>query len=151
MDSDNYNYEKNLLSLDRRRSPLVLIPKGAKYIKRELKTWYPISLLNVDYKILAKVHANILQVLARIKSPHQAGYMKGRYIGDNIRTLLDILNITENKTESGIKVIDFEKAFDTISWSFLHKTLDYFNFGPTFKKYIKLLYTSPVCSVKIMV
>ena len=44
-------------------------------------------------------------------------------------------------------MIDFEKAFDTISWSFLHKTLDFFDFGPTFRKYIKLQYTSPVCSV----
>ena len=62
--------------------------------------------------------------------------------------MLDILDVTKNKTEPGIMVmIDFEKAFDTISWSFLHKTLDFFNFGPTFKKYIKLLYTSPVCSV----
>ena len=58
---------------------------------------------------------------------NNAGYIKGRYIGDNIRTMLDILDITKNKTEPGIMVmIDFEKAFDTISWSFLHKTLDFF-------------------------
>ena len=47
--------------------------------------------------------------------------------------MLDILDITKNKTEPGIMImIDFEKGFDTISWSFLHKTLDFFNFGPTF-------------------
>ena len=44
-------------------------------------------------------------------------------------------------------MVDFEKAFDTISWAFLVKTLDYFDFGPIFKKYFKLLYTSPECSV----
>ena len=50
MDSYNYSFENNLLSLDQRRALLVLIPKGTKD-KRELKNWRPISLLNVDYKI----------------------------------------------------------------------------------------------------
>ena len=140
MDSYNYSFENNLDSLDQRRALFVLIPKGTKD-KTELKNWRPICLLNVDYKILAKVLAKRLQVIARIISPNQEGYIKGRYIGDNIKTMLDILDIKKKKkTEPGIMVMmDFEKAFDTISWSFLHKTLDFFNFGPTFKKYIKLL------------
>ena len=81
-------------------------------------------------------------------APDQAGYLKGRYIGDNIRAMLDILEITKLKIDSGILVmVDFEKAFDIISWAFLYKTLDYFDFCPIFKKYVKLLYTSPECSV----
>ena len=60
MDSYNYSFENNLLSLDQRRAILVLIPKGTKD-KRELKNWRPISLLNVDYKILAKVPDKRLQ------------------------------------------------------------------------------------------
>ena len=75
----------------------MLIPKGTND-KRELKNWRPISLLNVDYKILAKVLANRLQkVISRIISPDQVGYLKGRYIGDNIRAMLDILEITKIK------------------------------------------------------
>ena len=66
------------------------------------------------------------------------GYLKGRYIGDNIRAMLDILEITKLKILPGFLVmVDFEKAFDTISWAFLYKTLDYFDFGPILKKYIK--------------
>ena len=61
---------------------------------------------------------------------------------------LDILEITKQQADPGIMVmIDFEKSFDTLSWSFFYKTLDYFNFGPVFKHYIKLLYSSPECSV----
>ena len=106
-------------------------------------------MLNVDYKILAKVLANRLQkVISRIISPDQAGYLKGRYIGDNIRAMLDILEVTKLKIDPGILVmVDFEKAFDTISWTFLYKTFYYVDFGPIFKKYVKLLYTSPECSV----
>lgn len=148
MDSYNYSFEHKLLSIDQRRALLVLIPKGTKD-RRLLQNWRPISLLNTDYKILAKVLANRLQnVISSIVSSDQVGYIKGRYIGDNIRTMLDILDITKNKIDPGLLVmIDFQKAFDTISWDFLYKTLNYFNFGPIFIQYIKLLYTNPECSV----
>lgn len=39
-------------------------------------------------------------------------------------------------------MIDFEKAFDSVSWDFLFKVLDYFNFGNSFKKWIKVFYTN---------
>ena len=62
--------------------------------------------------------------------------------------MLDILEMTKIEVDPGLMVmVDFEKAFDTISWDFLHTTLEFFNFGPTFKKYIKLLYASPECCV----
>jgi hypothetical protein len=148
MKSYEYSFENNLLSVDQRRALITLIPKANKD-KRFLKHWRPISLLNVDYKIFAKLLASRLQkVISGIINENQTGYIKGRYIGDNIRTMLDILDITQNQHDPGLLVmIDFEKAFDTISWEFLYKTLDYFNFGPIFKSYIKLLYTSPQCCV----
>ena len=37
--------------------------------------------------------------------------------------------------------VDFQQAFDTVSWKFIDKTLDYFNFGPSIKKWIKLFQT----------
>ena len=37
-------------------------------------------------------------------------------------------------------LIDFEKAFDTISWKFIFETLDFFKFGPSIKKWIKTFY-----------
>ena len=148
IDSYNYAFENDILSIEQRRAILILIPKGTKD-KRLLKNWRPISLLNVDYKILAKGLAIRLQkVISNLVSLDQVGCIKERYIGNNIRTMLDILEITKNKLDPGLMVmIDFEKAFDTISWSFLYKTLEYFNFGQTFIHYIKLLYTSPVSCV----
>ena len=37
--------------------------------------------------------------------------------------------------------VDFQQAFDTVSWKFIEKTLDYFNFGPSIQKWIKLFQT----------
>ena len=148
IESYDYSFDNKILSLDQRRAVLTLIPKGSKDI-RQLKNWRPISLLNADYKIIAKVLANRLQtVISNLVSADQVGYIKGRYIGDNIRTMLDMLEITNSQIDPGLMVlVDFEKAFDTVSWNFLHRTLKFFNFGQTFQMYIKLLYTSPQCSV----
>ena len=147
-ESYTYAFENNMLSLDQRRAILTLIPKQDKDL-RYLKHWRPISLLNTDYKILAKVFANRLQkVISNIISNDQVGYVKGRYIGENIRTMLDILEITTQNDLTGLLVlIDFEKAFDTVAWTFLHRTLEFFNFGEYFRKWVDILYTSPLCCV----
>ena len=48
---------------------------------------------------------------------NQSGFIKGRHIGDNIRSLLDVIDLVEEENLSCIVLsIDFEKAFDTISW-----------------------------------
>jgi hypothetical protein len=119
LNSYKYSFENNLLSIDQRRALITLIPKGNQD-KRLLKNWRPISLLNCDYKILAKVLASRLQkVVSGIIHSNQTGYIRGRYIGDNIRTMLDILEITKQQVDPGIMVlIDFEKAFDTLFWEF---------------------------------
>ena len=42
---------------------------------------------------------------------------------------------------------DFSKAFDSLEWNFLFKTLDFFNFGPSFKQWIQTIYEQPVCKI----
>jgi len=45
-----------------------------------------------------------------------------------------------NKTEGILLFIDFEKAFDTLEWSFIHGALRTFNFGPKIRKWVSILY-----------
>ena len=60
--------------------------------------------------------------------------MEGRFIGENIRLISDILHFTAQQNLEGIALfIDFEKAFDSLEWDFLRKTLDTFKFGHDFK------------------
>jgi hypothetical protein len=39
-------------------------------------------------------------------------------------------------------LIDFEKAFDSISWNFLNNILKFFNFGESIKKWVKTFYNN---------
>ena len=109
-----------------------------------LNNWRPLSLLNVDYKLLAKVMALRLQkFLPQLVNTDQTGYVKGRYIGENIRQISDIIQLTSLRDMPGlILLIDFEKAFDTLEWHFLDKALQVFNFGEDFRKWVKIMYTN---------
>ena len=110
----------------------------------QLKNWRPISLLNVDYKVLTKALAMRLQnVLNKIISTDQVGYINGRYMGTNIRTTADILNYCKSKTDKKalIAMLDFEKSFDSVKWSFLYQCLKVFNFGNSFISWVKTIYT----------
>ena len=73
---------------------------------------------------------------------HQTEFVKGRYIEQNVRLLEGILENTDIKKLPGIVLfMDFEKAFDTIEWSFIQNVLRRFNFGQDIRKRISVLYS----------
>ncbi|WP_419623732.1 RNA-directed DNA polymerase [Thiolapillus sp.] len=129
------------MSVTQRRGVITCIPKEDKP-KKYLKNWRPITLLNTAYKIASACIANRLKiVLPKIIHKDQTGFLKGRYIGENIRLLYDTLVYTEKEEIPGLLLlIDFEKAFDSISWSFMQKCLNFFNFGPNVKRWIRTFY-----------
>ncbi len=50
----------------------------------------------------------------------QNGFIEGRFIGDSIRHLLEIIELFEKGEKPGlIFVADFEKAFDTVKWEYI--------------------------------
>ena len=54
-----------------------------------------------------------------------------------------VLLITQiQKKRPGLLLfVDFEKAFDSIEWSFIEKTLKYYNFGTSLVTWVKVFYT----------
>ena len=144
--NDIFNTEK--LSYTQRLSVISLIYKKGE--KENLKNYRPISLTNTDYKIIAFVFARRLQnILSKLINGNQTAYIKGRHIGENARLILDIFEYCETENSSGILLIlDFEKAFDSVEWNFLFKTLQKFNIGNTFIKWVNILYTSPLFKMK---
>ena len=66
------------MSISQKQSTITLLPKKDKETRLTvLKNWRPISLLNVDYKIMTKCIATQV-VLIKIINENQSGFMKGR-------------------------------------------------------------------------
>ena len=108
-----------------------------------LSNWRPISLLNVDCKIVSKALCNRLKgVIGSIVHPDQTCGIPGRSITDNLHLLRNVLDYVEQK---GMKLVllslDQMKAFDNVSHEFLFEALERFGFGPDFRHWIQLLYT----------
>ena len=137
----NFAYDTGKLPITPRRGLIKLIPKKETDLKN-LKNWRPLSLLNCDYKIAAKSIANRIQAtLPKLINNDQTGFIKGRFIGKNISLIDSIIKYTANKNIPGlILLLDFEKAFDTLEWPFIEKTLQHYGFGLSIQKWIRTLY-----------
>ena len=74
-----------------------------------IENWRPISLVNVDAKIISKViAARVKNVLLNITHHNQTGYVKDRYIGETVKSIFDIMEFTDNENIPGILIfIDF--------------------------------------------
>ena len=91
----NYAYKKGEMSVSQRRGVITLVPKEVSNLL-SLSNWRPITLLNLDYKFASKVIAKRLEKVLRVLiNPDQTGFVKGRYMGQNIRLINDILEQTK--------------------------------------------------------
>lgn len=71
-----------------------------------------------------------------------------RYIGQNVRVINDILEQKKLQNKSGIFLqLDFRKAFDTIEWNFIQKTISFFNFGDYIERWLSTFYTNSATAV----
>ena len=90
----------------------------------------------------------ITEVLEEIVMEDQSGFLKGRYIGEAIRIIDDMIFHTSHfKLPGYLVAIDFEKAFGSVAHSFLQQALLYFGFGPVFRKWISTLYNNALSCV----
>ena len=142
-------YETGFLHPTARMGILNLIPKATKDT-RLVKNLRPITLLNVDYKIIEKAIANkMIPALEDIIHSDQRGFMKNRRISVNIRKLLDIMHVAkEEDIEALVLSLDFVKCFDRCSFSILHGSLEFFGFGQYVKKWTKILYKDFIVKIQ---
>ena len=129
-----------MLSASQRQAVITLIAKKGRD-KRFIKNWRPISLLNVDAKIISKCLANrVKKVIPSLISSDQTAYVPGRYIGESVRLTSDLLEYTNIHNLPGILLtIDIEKAFDSVDHIFLCSSLKKYGFGTEFIQWIKLI------------
>ena len=143
------SYENMLLPDSVTKGLITLLPKKDKDITM-VKNWRPLTMLNIDYKIISKALANrIKSVLDSIISDDQSGFMKGRQISNTIRKTMDIIDILKKQHRSGHVIsLDFHKCFDMIEVTAITGSMRYFGFGEYMINMIQLLQTnffSAVC------
>ena len=146
--SYQYSHDIDSLSYSQKQGIITILPKKDKDVLL-VKNWRPISLLNVDYKLLAKVIATrIKKVVHYLINGEQTGFINGRYIGENIVKILSILEYCEeNEIPAVLIAIDFEKAYDSLEWQAVEYAFNFFQFGPELIKWIRIFYNGINSSV----
>ena len=99
--------------------------------KRYIKNWRPISLLNVNAKILSKAPSKKLKkVLPCLISAHQIAYAQKRNINESGRSISDVIETTNTWHMEGFLVtMDVEKASDSLDHKFLISVLKKLNWS----------------------
>ena len=135
-------YSAGKLCLSQRSGAITLLYKKGDIL--DTANWRPITLLCADYKIAAKALGNrLLTVIASVVSPDQSCNIPGRFMGENVRLLQDVCCYATNQAiPAALLSLDQEKAFDRVEWPFLEKVLIQMGFGPSFRRWVSLLYSS---------
>ncbi|MDC0525679.1 reverse transcriptase family protein [bacterium] len=112
--------------------------------RADARNYRPITLLNVDYKILMRILANrMVDAVSQFVSDDQNGFVPNGFIAENTMRLKLLQSLIEEEDSEAIFLfLDCEKAFDRCSWDFLIAGLEALNFGDDFIKYIKLAYSA---------
>ena len=145
----NHAFDAGTLSLSQRRGLIsLLFKRGDRF---DMANWRPITLLCVDYKIASRcIAGRLLKVISSVVAPDQTCGVPGRYIGENVALLRDVVSyVTGNNLPAAVLSFDQMKAFDRVDWSFMFRTLTAMGFGPSFCSWVKLFYTDPQSAVLV--
>ena len=120
-----------------------------KHVWEGLEDYRPITLLNTELKILARVLANRLQlVISDLIGSEQTLAVKGRSIQDNQHLIRKVLEGIKDDTEAALISLDQSKAFDRVDHRFLATVLETAGFQPI-HRWISMMYHNPQAVVQV--
>ena len=130
-------------------SNLSLIPKKGSLAL--IANWRPLSIFNTIYKLIAKSLENRSKTfMPQWIRPSQTGFVKERHILENIFTAQEAMYWTVSSQKNlALIFLDFEKAYDRVSWIFLKNALIHFGFSFLWVSWIRALYVD--ASTQILV
>ena len=135
------------LSVSQKLATLSLLYK--KGDSRLLKNWRPVSLLNVDYKILSKILVTRLsKFMDKLIPTTQKCAVPGRKAMDAI-TILDIIHNELEESGGALICLDQEKAFDRVNHIYLIKTLEKLGIHGDFLRIVKAMYNNIYTQINI--
>ena len=117
-----------------------------------MRDYRPIACCNVLYKVVSKILANRLKgILPRIVSANQSAFVQGRLLMENVLLASELVKDyhKENISSRCLMKIDISKAFDSVQWSFVLRTLKALGFPDKFIHWINLCISTPSFSVQV--
>lgn len=128
-----------------------LLHKGGD--RNERKNYRPVTLSNVDYKILAKVLTNrVGKLMDKVIHKDQSSGVKGRNIQDAAFFINSVISKCQVDRKTGILLsVDQMAAFDRVEWEYLNLSLRKFGFSENFLKWISIIYKKGAMKAKLLV
>jgi len=135
--------EEPTLSPSQREGCTILLYKG-EGLRTHVSSYRPITLLNADYKLLAKLLATrVGPALQEVIHPTQTAFVPGRWIGENILAHMDECDLLQQvPVPAAIVFTDFSKAYDTLDRGWLRRCLVHMGFPAPFLRWVDLLLAS---------
>ena len=109
-------FDEKELTPSQYKEVLTLLHKSGEW--EDIRNWRPLTLLNSEYKIIAKILAERLKVvLPKLIHSDQKGFVKERNINEANRPIQDVIEYTDREDEEGIIIfLDQQKAFNRVEW-----------------------------------
>jgi hypothetical protein len=149
LDMINQQYTHGTTTAKQKQGIIVCIPKTTR--PSQPSDFRPLTLLNSDIKILARVIANRLTpILTKILSPNQHCGIQNNSILQAVTTVRDAIAYAEHTNmPMCVLTLDFKEAFDNIAHEYIYKLLKQYGFTDKFQKRIQQLHSEATSVIRI--
>ena len=128
---------------------VTLVPKKSGVIA--ITDYRAISMVGSLYKVIAKImSARLRKVLPRLIGDTQTAFVAGRQILDGAMIANEVVHHLKQKKKAGVLMkLDFQKAYDIVSWESLELVLEAMGFGSRWRSWVRKYLRSASISILI--
>jgi hypothetical protein len=137
------------LTVSQRQGIITLLHKGGGKPVDDVASYRPITLLNTDVKILARVLVRRMSAgLDAVVDATQTAFIPGRWIGDNVLFHLEEIDYCQAEhVPACVVFLDFEKAYDRLDRGWLFRCLERLGFPAEISRWVQLMLKDSLAAV----